>query len=246
MDTKVGNILFGNKNIEYVLERSNRKKTVAITVTPTAQVVVNVPHMLNIERIERILKKKVQWIHEKQKFIRKMVNLYPQREFVSGESFPYLGHLYRLKVNKVYNSCPAKIRLNGRKILIMVNGYMTIGEYKEIIRKLLMKWYYSETKKILERRINYYSKFLDLYPSNIIIKNQQKRWGSCSKNGILRFNWKISMAPIQIIDYIVAHELCHLRVKNHSADFWKCMSSVLPNYKEYKDWLKKNLSMLRI
>jgi len=86
---------------------------------------------------------------------------------------------------------------------------------------------------------------MDLFPKEIIIKDQKKRWASCSKDGTLRFNWRISMAPISIVDYIVVHELCHLKVKSHSSDFWKLVSITLPDYQKRRDWLKNNIGIFR-
>ncbi|MEE8381899.1 MAG: M48 family metallopeptidase [Thermodesulfobacteriota bacterium] len=102
------------------------------------------------------------------------------------------------------------------------------------------------TWQTIEQRVKRYGKRLGVLPRDIKIKDQKKRWGSCSNNGILRFNWRISMAPVSIIDYIVVHELCHLKIKSHSPDFWKLVSLALPDYQERREWLKTNTPLLKL
>lgn len=123
---------------------------------------------------------------------------------------------------------------------------MSSEEGKEVIKDVLIKWYFSKSARIVKQRVNRYSELLAVIPREIKIKDQKKRWGSCSSNGILRFNWRIAMAPISIIDYIVVHELCHLKVKNHSSDFWRLVSLALPDYQRRRDWLKNNTAAFRL
>ncbi|MQY53614.1 MAG: DUF45 domain-containing protein, partial [Firmicutes bacterium] len=131
-------------------------------------------------------------------------------------------------------------------IFISVNKHLSPKERKEIIKDALIKWYSSKSTEIIKQRINQYSKIMSVMPQEIKIKDQKKRWGSCSKNGILRFNWRIAIAPISVVDYIVVHELCHLKVENHSADFWKLLSLVFPDYQRRREWLKNNTPIFKL
>ena len=239
-------IKYGKKTIEYRIKRGKRKKTVAINITPTAQVIVLTPYFITKGDISKIVKKKARWILEKQEFFRALAALYPEKEFISGEQILYLGHKYRLKVKQVGKECPGEPKLVGRRIYISVNKNLSPEDKKKIIKDALINWYFSKSKQIIKSRVNRYSKMLDIKPKDIKIKNQKKRWGSCSSNGILRFNWRVAIAPISIIDYIVVHELSHLKIKNHSSDFWKLVSLALPDYQERRDWLKNHAAIFRL
>lgn len=239
-------IKYGKKRIEYRVKRGKRKKTVAINVTPTAQVIVLTPYFITKGDISKIVKKKARWILEKQEFFRVLAALFPEKEFVSGEQILYLGRKYRLKVKQVLRDCSSMPELMGRRMFVSVNQYLNSREKKKIIKDAIVKWYFAKSEKIIKQRVNRYSKLIGVKPQEIKIKDQKKRWGSCSNNGILRFNWRVAIAPMSIIDYIVVHELCHLEVKNHSPDFWKLVSLALPDYQKRRDWLKNNAGMFRL
>jgi predicted metal-dependent hydrolase len=238
-------INFGRKNILYSIRRGNRKKTVAINITPTAQVIVLAPHFLGKDKIERFVVKKAPWILEKQAYFARLSELYPEKEFVSGEQILFLGRNYRLKLIKseTYSDTPTLV---GRRMFISIDKYLNLENKRRLIRDMLSKWYFSKTKNIIKQRISRYVKIMGVKQPKFKIKEQKKRWGSCSNRAILRFNWRISMAPISVIDYIVVHELCHLKVKNHSSDFWKLVSLALPDYQRRRDWLKNNSAIFKI
>lgn len=236
---------FGSKSIEYSIKRGNRKKSVAINITPTAQVIVLAPHFLDKDKIERIVVKRAPWIIEKQAYFTRLSELYPEKEFVSGEQVLFLGRNYRLKLIKS-ETCSDSPTLVGRRMYISINNYPNPENRRKLIKDMLSKWYFSKTENIIKQRISRYVKIMGVKQPEFKIKEQKKRWGSCSSKGMLRFNWRISMAPISIIDYIVVHELCHLKVKNHSADFWKLVSLALPDYQRRREWLKNNFAIFKI
>lgn len=237
-------INFGTKRIGYTIKRGNRKKTLAINVTLTSQVIVLAPNDFSREKIKTIVKKKALWILEKQEHFKRLAVLFPEKELVSGEQILLLGRKYRLKIKE--ENCSSALKLSGRKIFISVARNLDSNKRKEKIRDALIEWYFEKSTKIIKQRVNRYSKLLNLFPKKIIIKDQKKRWASCSSDGILRFNWLIAIAPISIVDYVVVHELCHLKVKNHSLDFWKLVSIAIPDYQKRKDWLKNNTTIFRL
>jgi predicted metal-dependent hydrolase len=101
-------------------------------------------------------------------------------------------------------------------------------------------WYRDKTAQAIADRVNFYLPTVGESPTRITIKEQRKRWGSCSSLGRLNFNWRIIMLPQSVLDYIVVHELCHLVHHNHSRDFWNLVGSILSDYQECKQWLKLN------
>lgn len=242
----MGRIKYGRKQIEYSVKRGKRKKTLAINVTPAAQVVVLAPEFVSGEIIKTIVTKKARWILKKQEYFKKLGTLFPEKEFISGEGVLFVGRRHRLKVKRMLKESSDGAKLTGRRIFVSVGKNLDAQESKEKIRDILTRWYFSQATRIIKQRVNRYSKLLNMAPREVVIKNQKKRWGSCGGNGVLRFNWKIVMAPISIVDYIVVHELCHLKIKSHSAEFWRLISLALPDYQKRRDWLKNNTAVFRL
>lgn len=236
----------GKRLIKYKVERRKRKRTLSITITSSAQVIVLAPYSLSNAKIKDIIRKRAEWILQKKEYFKQLSLQFPDKEFISGEQLLFLGRKHRLKIKEVISKAPQMPTLAGRRVFISVTKYLTPYEKKKKIKETLIKWFFSETAKVIKQRTKRYSRILNLVPNEVIIKDQKKRWGSCSGNGTLRLNWKIAMAPISIIDYIVVHELCHLKVKNHSPGFWKQVSFAVPDYQRRREWLKSNAGLFRL
>jgi predicted metal-dependent hydrolase len=187
-----------------------------------------------------IIRKKARWIIEKQEQIKSNKDSNPAKEFVSGESFPYLGRHYRLKVIKSSKDVERKCRLVNGRILVEVNENRGEEGKKVTVKRNLINWYLEHAKEKIGERIGRFGQQIGRWPANIEIKNQERRWGSCSPNGSIRFNWKIIMAPISVLDYVIVHELCHLIYSHHSTQFWQKVQSIIPDYRRRRDWLKEN------
>lgn len=237
-------ITYGNRKIKFNIKRGRRKKTVALQIQPNSTVVVLSPYFLDKDKIKEIVRKRARWIIQKQEKIKKLNAEMPQKEFVSGESFPYLGREYRLKVikSKDEKCCPCKL-MSGRFYVEINNKFSDRGASK-IVKEKLLEWYIEHAKEKINERVQRYSKLIGIIPQKIIIRNQEKRWGSCSHSGVLRFNWKAIMAPLSVLDYVIVHELCHRIHQNHSPDFWQKVGSVIPDYKKKREWLKENSLLL--
>jgi hypothetical protein len=236
-------ISIGQRKLEYSIKRGKRKKTVAIHVNSPSQVIILAPFSLKDEKIREIVQKKARWIFEKQEYLRKVGLLFPKKEFTSGEQVLFLGRRYRLKVLNGTDGQKANLQISGRRIFVTVGSHLIAKEKKEMVKSILMQWYFAEAEKIVNKRVLRFSRLLDIAPAGIKIRDQQKRWGSCSQRGVLRFNWRVVMAPVSILDYVVVHELCHIRIKNHSLNFWKLVSLAIPDYQKRRDWLKANFHM---
>lgn len=233
-------VQYGNRRINFEIKRGNRRKTVAIHVNPTGSVTVLSPRSIDEEKIRTVLLKKTRWIIEKQEQIKKNRNINPVKQFVSGESFPYLGKYYRLKVMRSIPVTEGKCRLVNGRLVVEVNGKSDNENGRTAIKKVLMGWYHKHAEEKIGERASRFARLIGKWPTSVKIKNQERRWGSCSRNGEIRFNWKIIMAPHSVIDYVVTHELCHLVYTHHSTHFWQKVQSIIPDYKKRRDWLKEN------
>jgi predicted metal-dependent hydrolase len=116
----------------------------------------------------------------------------------------------------------------------------------EEARDLISQWYKREAKERIAERVDYYSNRFQLFPEGIKITSARSRWGSCSRDNRLSFSWRIIMASLAVIDYILIHELAHIREKNHSKKFWAYLESVLPDYKKHRHWLRENGHLLQL
>jgi len=117
---------------------------------------------------------------------------------------------------------------------------------KDIATLALEKRYRDAAKDYIPKRVEYYHSLTGGNYTKITIRDQKTRWGSCSTNGTLSFNYRLMLAPPRVLDYVVVHELCHLTHMNHSKDFWNMVASILPDYKEYRKWLKDNGHTLHV
>jgi len=232
-------IQFGNKQIAYEIIRGNRKKTVSVHVGLDAMT-IRAPKRLSEENILMIMQKKAQWIINRQERIKRESQLHPPKEFVSGESFLYLGRQYRLKVLRSANGCNSTCHLiNGRFQVKITNNAHGEGA-KAAVEKILINWYKKHAEKKINERLPYLALKLGKQPTIVQIKDQKHRWGSCSLSGVIRFNWKIIMAPVSVMDYLITHELCHLIYPNHSTSFWEKVQTIIPDYKIKRNWLKEH------
>lgn len=229
-------IEFDNLLVE--IKRSNRVKSATITVEESS-VLIAVPRLLELERIKKLLKNKRQWIKDK---IALHYEAQPKsnKEFVSGECFSYLGRNYRLKVNQGYYK-PAKL-INGRFSVTLFAG----ANNAELIKESLLAWYEKHAEIKFNEKVKRYADIMNVKYNSVGIKNYKSRWGSCTAEGDITFNWKVIMAPNRIVDYVVVHELCHLIHHDHSPKFWREVERFMPDYLECKEWLKHNGARLEL
>lgn len=238
-------IIHDSQEIVYSVERTKRSRTLAIVVSASADVIVRVPYSAGLHLVEDFVREKADWILTKQKKFKKHISLHPKKQFKNGEKFYFLGEEAYLAISKG-QKIRTKVSLNNEHIEIVLNENIEDDKVEEEISKALQKWYFKQAKDVISDRVERYSKVMDLYPSKVIIKNQKKRWGSCSFDGIVRFNWRIVIAPLDVLDYIVVHELGHLKVRDHSKKFYSLVEQVLPDYRLRRKWLKDNSLMLKI
>ena len=224
-----------NFNID--IKKTNRKKTVSFQVVKE-RVKVLVPKHLNQSRIDKLIKSKSKWIKTKLSKVDQILP-YRKKDYVSGEDFLYMGKHYRLKIlkGKKYN-----IELTDKYLKLTIKSLTKHGK----IKRLLNKWYFNNADNYLSELTNELSKKTGINFRSVKVRNYKSRWGSCSSSGKIFYNWKLIMAPTRIIQYVVFHELSHLKVHNHSPKFWRLLKSLYPNIEDAKSWLIQNKNRLEI
>lgn len=230
---------YDNRKILYMIKRSDRRRTVGIYISLNGEVVIRSPRFLKEDKIEDIVRKRARWIKEKQEFIKNNSQLGSEKEFVSGESFSYLGRQYRLKVIKSALKEEEGCKLMRGRFFIGINGDLSSAETRGAVKKALIEWYIGRARETIPERVELYAHQIGKWPERIEIKDHRSRWCSCSRNGVVRFNWKIIMAPVSILDYVIVHELCHLIHQPHSARFWQKVQAIIPDYARRRKRLKE-------
>lgn len=230
--------IFGSFIYHYDLVKQDRK-TLSLTITPDLHIGVRCPHNADNERIELFLKRKWFWLEKQISFFGKYQRKHYKREYVSGESFRYLGRQYKLVVKRGTRD---KVSLLGGVLLVYTTRGMENGSYT---KRLISGWYDEKTDEIFRERFEdikkkfKYEDVLDLK-----IRDMRRRWGSfVTKNKVI-LNPKLIYMSKDCIDYVITHELCHLQYKKHNKDFFKLLDKKLPKWKKTKEKLEMMGSLI--
>ena len=225
--TERSEVRFGGTRIVYGVRRSPRRATVSIVIDPHEGVVVRAPERTPVERLDRVVHAKARWIVER--LNGRAAHRPTPREFVSGESFLYLGRHYRLRVVCGQNEDDA-VRLNGGWLWVPVRAAPRGAEGRHQVRARLVRWFRAQAALRLAERFAAWSKKLGIREPPVLIRDQRRRWASCNPQGVIRLNWRVVQAPVRLIDYVVAHELLHLTHRNHTSAFWEVLGRVMQDY----------------
>lgn len=236
MTTQSDRVQFGKTEIAYEIRRSANRRTVAITVCPDQSIQVVAPKGLRRSRIAPIVKKKAAWIvgcwEQNGRAYRST-----EKSLVSGESLRYLGRQYPLVVHRAKTGdSRASVKLVRGRFCVTVRSNLSVEDARSACRNALEAWYRLHAESQLAQLVERISLALRVRFNDVQVREFAKRWGSAS-NGVIRLNWRIIMAPRRVVEYIVAHELCHLRHDNHSPAFWRMLSSFMPDYRERRSEL---------
>jgi predicted metal-dependent hydrolase len=212
----------------YQLIRSHRK-TYALIVQPDGQLIVRVPLRATRAQVEELVRSKEAWIRRKQEEARRSHPKPPPRRYVDGEQFLYLGQPYALQIASGQSS-PLKLG----------DCFTLASEARPQADQVFEAWYRRQARRVIAERVRMYAARYGLAYSRLSITGARTRWGSCGVKGSLNFTWRLILAPLWVIDYVVVHELAHLQVRSHSKAFWGRVAAMLPDYRQPQAWLKEN------
>jgi predicted metal-dependent hydrolase len=224
----------GGKTLDYSLRRTARRRTIGIFVEPDKRVTVLVPANANIDGVEQILSRRISWIRRQKREIDALPPPMPPRQWVNGETHRYLGRQYRLKLVK---GPERSVKLYGAFFWVTLPD----PKNREVVRELMVDWYRIHAKAIIEERTRILIKstswleISELPP--ITIRLLSHRWGSTTKTGRISFNVDVVKLPPGCLDYVIAHELVHIRIPNHSPSYWRMLGRVMPDWKKWRNHL---------
>ncbi len=213
---------------EHRLVRS-RRKTIGLQIAPDATLVVRAPLRATNAAIEAVLRQHLDWVLRTQRRVAARPRP-PAVRGAAGETFLYLGNAYEVR-----------LVANQAKPLVFQDGFLLRERDSTKGKKLLEAWYRQTAREVLTQRVRLYAAADERFRVKALrISGARTRWGSCSTRGNVNFSWRLLQAPLRVIDYVVVHELAHLVHHNHSAAFWSLVESIMPGYREQKDWLKEH------
>jgi hypothetical protein len=207
----------------------SRRRTLSLQIQPDGILLARAPWSLPEEKIHKFINDKQNWIIKHKAIADSRRSLLAVRKFIPGEKFLYLGRYYALQVTDQ----PTGFFRFAEEFFISNSDSEKAGE-------IFAQWYKVQAKEIFKQRLSYYYSLIGCPQKPVKFNSANTRWGSCGPQGSLNFNWRLIMAPIEVIDYVIVHELVHLWEKNHSTRFWSTVSNIYPAYKIWRQWLKEN------
>jgi predicted metal-dependent hydrolase len=211
----------------------SRRRSLALVVEHDGSLTVRAPQRTPESQIRAFVESKAAWVARKQAEAR--ASYVPPKQYREGEQFLYLGQTYPLTI--VRTQRPA-LTLDGS--LRLSRSALPKAE------ATFTRWYRAKAVEVIGARVAHYANLYGFQYGRIRISSARTRWGSCSAQGTLSFTWRLVMAPLEVIDYVVVHELVHLKHRNHSRQFWGGVAAIIPTYKEHVRWLKINGRLLTL
>lgn len=227
---------YGGERIDFETRQIAGRKTLSIEVHPNMRVVVRSPEDCDIETVRGKVMKRAVWIKRQLRYFQKFQPRTPDRQYLSGETHTYLGRRYRLKIE----IGPIRGVKASRGFLLI----QTPKRSREEVQSVLLAWYRERAKLIfsdqLAKAVANLGRRIDELP-RLAVRGMRTRWGSMSHAGLLTMNVQLVQAPLACIEYVIAHELCHLTVKNHGAKFQQLLSKSIPDWQKRKERLEQVL-----
>jgi predicted metal-dependent hydrolase len=218
-------------DLSFELRRSNRRKTLGITVDRAGELVLHVPARVSIEQIAPAVRQKLLWIHRTLAERRTLQEKIRAKEFVSGESFHYLGRTYQLLLTS---------EAQTRPLLLRYGRFHLLRSEQPRAREHFVRWYSDHALPWLSARVEPWARRIGVRPTKVAIQDLGFRWASCGKGGGVNFHWKTILLPPGIIDYTIAHEVVHLLHHDHGLEFQRALARAMPDHQERQRWLAEH------
>jgi len=222
------------EDIEFKVTYS-RRKSIGISVLPDSSVIVRVPYYTSFKTINRIVNEKYSWVLKHRDNYRKLDNIPIKKSYISGETHLFRGNQSVLKIEK-----------SGKSYIRFYDNTIELGIEKTddtpIIRRLLYKGYKTEALKYFPELFNKVLRDNEnqmFKPTGLVIRTMKRRWGSCSNKGVITLSTELIKLSDLYIEYVITHELCHLKHHNHGPQFYKLLSEVFPEWKTVRKELRK-------
>jgi predicted metal-dependent hydrolase len=220
-----GPLCVGGLSFDVVVKPERR--SVRLVVERDAALVIETPGGVSRTALEAAVRKRLPWIYTKLAIRREQADARPAKEFVSGEGFYLLGRSYRLKIEDRH---PRRVELVGDRLILRRDRVPTAADD-------LIAWYVEQGRALLPERAARWADRMGLSPGELRVRRLGYRWGSCSRDGRLNIHWATMQLPQSLLDYVLVHEVAHMRHHDHSPEFWRVVSRPIPDCVERRDEL---------
>ena len=227
-------VQFGGERIDFLLSYGDRKR-LSISVHPDQSVTVKSPQGRTLEAVLGKVRKRGAWIVKQREYFERFQPLPPAKQYVSGETHLYLGRQYRLKVVKDESETA---KLKGRFLYV----YTRNKKDRSKVRGLVRGWYLDHARALLSHRFEVCletAKRFRIPRPRVLLRRMRRRWGSCTKSRNIVLNTELVRAPLHCIDYVIMHELCHLKFPDHGKGFYRLLSRCMPDWERRKQRLEQ-------
>ena len=206
----------------------SKRKTLALMVKPDGSILVRAPLRISKAVIEEFIEKNRGWIEKNQAKVLATLSTSP-RQYVPGETLLYQGTSYPLDI------------VEGQRERLLLDGtFKLAASHQSDAASAFESWYREQARQILPERVDFFTRQFDFEYKGIRITSARTRWGSCSAAGSLSFSWRLVLAPLAVVDYVVVHELVHTVFHNHSRQFWHTVGTIMPDYRQHRTWLREH------
>lgn len=223
----------GDEAVAFTLKKKRGCRNITLRVDERG-LRVTAPLRSSDAEVKKFIAAKQKWIEKHLQFYKNLPLL--KSSFQTGDFLPYLGENCSVVVSEGKNKRP--------KIEKVANTFFISSNFDAVPKKFVKKWYFEQSEKIISERVDIWKEKFGVNVNGISVRSQRSRWGSCSTKGNLNFNWKLVMAPLEVVDYLVIHELAHLNHMNHSEKFWQTVEQHCSDYKQRDKWLRQNGPLL--
>jgi predicted metal-dependent hydrolase len=223
-------IQLAGKPVTYTLKRTGRRRSIGLRIDDRG-LTVNMPLRASEKWLHSVLQEKAAWVVEKLESWQKKKTA-PQK-WADGELISYRGEMFTLRVIPSLFDAPPQ--LHGTQLILHISQ----SDNSAVIEKAIARWYQHEALKLFTECVGHFAPLMNVKPTEIKLSAARTQWGSCTTRGTVRLNWQLIKMPLELIDYVVVHELAHLREMNHSAAFWSVVEAVCPDYAQRRGELRR-------
>lgn len=213
-----------------------RRRSIALHIDPDGSLTVRAPLSASEAEIRAVVEKHQAWIRQTQQRVQAQALLHPLKTYTDGDLFWFLGQQY-----------PLKLVEGSRKLLELRDGVFRLDRRALVEpQQTFREWYRRQAQELLPRQVAAYAARYGFSYRQVRITSARTRWGSCNSRGTISFPWRLVMAPPEVIDYVVVHELVHTLEHNHGSRFWARVAAIVPDYKAKRQWLEKNGPSMKV
>lgn len=232
-------------SVQYELLRT-RRKTVGVHVRTDGAVEVRAPLRISKREVHEVVERFRPWIEKKRAEHLARTRKLRARRFDHDDEIPYLGRTLTLRVREVRGAPVQPPVRRGTFLEVRVAQGLSVPARRAVTRHAVGTWLLGEAQRIFHERHVLASELVGQSAKKVVIKDMRTRWGSCGPSRRMSLNWRLIMAPLDVIDYVLVHELTHIFVSNHSAAFWRRVGRAMPHYEPHRDWLKAHGAELEL